>query len=120
MLVKLQLQVKVNNFTYEGSSSDLDAEHAFIAETHEGDKEQAEEDEERGTSGKQFPSLGLFWTTIRLRIVSTNFDKGQGKLLPLIDGSNTRQLWSQLRDRDNDKKNSLFGHSSLKSIEMSC
>ena len=80
-------------------SSDLDAEHALVAETHEGDKEQAEEDEERGTSGKPFLSLGLFWaTTITLRIVSTNFDKGQGKLLPLIDGSNTRQLWSQLRD----------------------
>jgi len=30
-------------------SSDLDAEHALVAETHEGDKEQAEEDEERGT-----------------------------------------------------------------------
>ena len=78
MLVKLQLQVKVNNFTYERLSLDLDAEHALIAETHEGDKEQAEEDEERGTSGKQFLSLRLFWTTIRLRIVSTNFDKDKG------------------------------------------
>ena len=79
-------------------SSDLDAEHALVAETHEGDKEQAEEDEERGTSGKPFLYLGLFWATIRLRIVSTNFDKEQGKLMPLIDGSNTRQLWPQVRD----------------------
>ena len=44
MLIKVQLQLKVNHFTYERLSSDLDAEHALVAETHEGDKEQAEED----------------------------------------------------------------------------
>ena len=117
----MQPQLKVNHFTYERLSSDLDAEHALVAETHEGDKEQAEEDEERGTSGKQYLLLELFWTTaMRLRRQSVGgfvyIQHKESCCHKLMEA--TQGPWvSGTSSEDNDKKNSLFSHSSLKSIE---